>query len=241
MVTGFQIIDQSVDEWREVECNAARPIGQHGAINLDPLPAPNLGLPVKGKVVAEFGHDSMDGVPVRAKTARHREFRRRGLRMGCALARPAYVLGTHGDQHPEPGRHNIEPFGAIFPDTNHLTAPTGAGRVRGFDHLFDTFQMLRQPPFVPVCRGRLPRRLAKSFIGGLSRGRQLPFRDLDIFSKEIALIGITLFRAWAKPRVSGLEQQPFQPCVGLGQSRIGRLCAGQSLLEIGNIFRADLV
>lgn len=65
----------------------------------------------------------MDGEPVCPKTARHKEFRRRGLRVECALARPAHVFETHGDQYPEPGWHDIEPFGAIFPDPNHLTAP----------------------------------------------------------------------------------------------------------------------
>ena len=54
------------------------------------------------------------------------------------------VYGTHGHNHPELGRHDIQPLGAVLSDPHHIPTSARTGNTVRLDYLFDPFQMARQ-------------------------------------------------------------------------------------------------
>ena len=125
-----------------METGAADPVAERAAVQIDPLPLEDLGLPIKRQVVTELRDDNPGDEEFRGQTARHHMFRRMRLRHGLRTA-AAGVFGPPRDQHPELRGDHVQPFGDVFPDIGHLTATTGAERAGRLDHALDPGQMGR--------------------------------------------------------------------------------------------------
>ena len=140
-----------------------RPFRQHAAVELDPLPAADLGLAVERQVVPELGHHAVGDQRLGRQPARHQPFRRRRLSMLGAIAGAADVFRAHRHQHAELRGDDVQPLDPALAHLLHRTAAAGAGGAVGLDHLLDARQVRRQVALVGLGR---PRRLLPG-AGGL--------------------------------------------------------------------------
>jgi len=87
-------------------------------------------------VVGVFGHEDVR----HGRVGRQPSFdqaRRRSLLHHDLFAGPAAVLGPADDQHPELGRHDVEPFAHILTDPVQLIPAARAGVILDIDHHLD--------------------------------------------------------------------------------------------------------
>lgn len=139
----------------------------------------------------------------------------RGLGHGAGAA-AAGVLRPDGHDHPEPGRGDVEPLGAVLPDPGHLAAAAGAERARGLEGALDPRQLLRQPARMAPGRCLLGARPRPQTAGGLGR-LDLGHRGLELLQGELPLVGAQLLRSPAVQRLLELPHQMLEPPVLLGE------------------------
>jgi hypothetical protein len=140
----------------------------------------------------------------------------------------------------------VQTFRPVLPHSHHLAAATGADDAFGFDDLFDPLQMLGQVSLVAFARSPFRRGLSQSLVGRIGGGGQHALGHLDVFGKEVPLIGARLLGVRPELLVPGLGQKPFQPGIRLRQSVILRtenpslsLCHSKASLEFRDMFRCD--
>lgn len=118
---------------RQFKRRFANPGGQGRAIQIDPLSAIDLRLPIKRQVISVFGDKHVRQRGLGWHAARNDMRWRRSLG-DPAFAGPASVFGAPGDNHAELDRNDIQPLADIL--TNHMAlSPAGAGELRLNDHL----------------------------------------------------------------------------------------------------------
>ena len=128
-----------------------------------------------------------------------------------ALARAATVARPTRDQHPERGRHHIEPLGDILADPVERAAAAGAGLVLDIDDLLDPFEVRGQRTAVGLAR-MVGAGSACLLLGVLSFGQ----RRLDFLKAELELIGIELLgTAPEAVALEGLDDRPQALDLGL--------------------------
>ena len=128
------------------------------------------------------------------------------------LARAAAVARAARYQHPERGRHDVEPLGDILADPVERAATAGAGLLFDIDDLLDPFEVRGQRAAVGLARPSLARAPRPGFAGDLGLGQ----RRLGILEAELELIGIELLGAAAEPvPLQGLDNRPQTLDLGL--------------------------
>ena len=96
-----------VDDGHQVETGPPDPVAERAAVQVDPLPLEDLGLPIKWQVVTELRDDNLGDEEFRGQPAGHDMFRRMCLRHGLRAA-AAGVFGPPRDQHPELGGDHVQ-------------------------------------------------------------------------------------------------------------------------------------
>jgi len=95
---GFHVIDDR----HQVETGATDPVAEGAAIEVDPLPPEDLGLPVERQAIAEFRDDNPGDEQLGGQTAGHDMLG--GMRLRHSLrAAAAGVFRAASDQHAELG------------------------------------------------------------------------------------------------------------------------------------------
>src|SRR3954453_3479097 len=130
----------------------ADPVAQGGAVELDALPGEDLALPVERDAVAVLGHQHLDQQRLSGQAAGD-DARRRRLLVNALLTAPAGIAGPDGHQHPELGRHDVEPLAPVLADPPHLLVATWAMAVGKVQHLLDPLQVRRQVAAVAAPLG----------------------------------------------------------------------------------------
>jgi hypothetical protein len=165
--------------------SVADPVGQRGSVQIDALPGVDLRLAVQRQVVGIFRHQDLGDGGFRRHAAFDQSRRREGLH-DTIFATPATVFRAAGDEHPELGRHNVQPLAFVLADTVQLALAAGAGPAVDIDDDLDPWQMRRQRAAVGASLLG-PR-------GSLSRSRLICYRRiarrrlLDVFETEQHLI-----------------------------------------------------
>jgi hypothetical protein len=117
----------------EVERGAADPVAQRRAINGEPMPRHDLRLAIEGKMLGIPGDEHMGDRSLGGQTALDQRRWRLFLHdTGPALR--AGVTRTHRDEDAELRRGDVETFGAILSDPDHVTAAARTGEVLRLDH-----------------------------------------------------------------------------------------------------------
>ena len=93
----------------------ADPVGQRRAVEPDALAGVDLRLPVKRQVIGVLGDQHLGDQRLGGHAAFDNPRRRRHLDHR-ALARAAAIARAARDQHPERGRHDVEPLGYVLAD-----------------------------------------------------------------------------------------------------------------------------
>ena len=145
----------------------AHPVAEGGAVELDALAGQDLALPVERDAVAVL-RDQHLGQQRLGGQAAGDDARRRGLLVDALVAAVAGIAGPDGHQHPELGRHDIEPLAAVLADPPHLLAATWAVAIGEVQHLLDPLQMRRQVAAIaaPLGARLAPRGGALSLLAG---------------------------------------------------------------------------
>ena len=164
---------------------ASDPIGQRRTIEDDALALVDLRLAIERQVIGVFGDEHVRHRRIRRQAAFDQSRRRRRLNHDV-LAGAASIFGTAHDQHPELGRHDVEPLGDILTDPMELAFAARTGFVADIDDRFDARQMRRQR--APV-RTSFPDRL-RAFRWGffLVVRRRAGLGLLGLFEREQQLI-----------------------------------------------------
>jgi hypothetical protein len=110
----------------------ATPGGKGGSVQVDTTPPMDLALAIQGQVIGLFGHRHMGERAFGQKTAFDQPVCCRGLADAC-IAAAAGVFGVDRNNNLEPGRNDIQPFGTIFTDPDHVGATTRAYLVLRLD------------------------------------------------------------------------------------------------------------
>ena len=126
----------------------------------------------------------------------------------CAGARPARIFGPPRHQHPVLRRDDVEPLRLLLADHMHRPLAARARRVFGRNHDFDARQMRGQRWTLP-----LPRRPGLGRRGGMlgKLGLGPCHRLLDLFQRELQLVGIEPLRAAPEAGALELTKQVAQP------------------------------
>ena len=146
------MVEDEVAQRPQPPAGLADPVAQGGAVELDALPGQDLALPVERDAVAVLGHQHLHQQRLGGQAAGD-DARRRRLLVHPVLAAPAGVAGPDGYQHPELGRHDVEPFCFVLADAPHLLAAARAAPVGEVQHLLDPLEMRRQPAAVAAPLG----------------------------------------------------------------------------------------
>jgi hypothetical protein len=104
-------------------------------------------------------------------------------------AGPAGVFWPDRHDHAELSRHDVEPFGAIFPNSVHLTAATRTEGAFRFDHLLKAGQPLRQVAKVAVDRFAPLARRCRRRWGRLLSHLNLSYSSFKIFEGQLTFVG----------------------------------------------------
>jgi hypothetical protein len=99
----------------EQEGCSPHPVGQGGAIKLDPLTGVDLRLAVERQMVCVLADDHVGDGSFGGDAALNQPRGRRRLDHHV-LAGAAGVLGPAHHQHAELGRHDVQPLGAVLAD-----------------------------------------------------------------------------------------------------------------------------
>ena len=121
-------------------------------------------------------------------------------------AGPAGILRAHGDNHAQLGRHDVEPFRAVFADLVHKAAAARADQAGGFDDLFNAGQRGRQVADGAPRRGP-GRPVARSGGTGFLFRLDLGQGDGQVFKGQLPLVLRQLFRPLAVQGVIQLSNQ----------------------------------
>ena len=114
-----QPIEQPLMNRAQQEGGPSDPVGQCRAIEVDALAGINLRLAIQRKVVGIFRHQHLGDRRLGRQAAFDQPRRRRRLHHDV-FAGPAGVFGSAHHQHPELGRHDVEPLGDILADPMQL-------------------------------------------------------------------------------------------------------------------------
>ena len=185
LVELLSFIEQPLVNRPQQPGGAADPIGQRRAIEVDPLPGVDLGLPVERQVIGVFGDQHLGDRRLGRQAALDQP-RRRGRLHHHVLAGPAGVFGPAHDQHPELRRHDVEPLAHVLADPMQRVPAAGAGVVVDIDHHLDARQMRRQRSAVHPAPGGVGSALGRCrlFALGLAGGDDL----VGLFQREQQLI-----------------------------------------------------
>ena len=104
----------------------------------------------------------------------------------------AGVFGTHGDDHTQLRRHDVQPFTSVLANLVHLSAATEAFETVEFDHLFNPGQVFGQVPYISldISLGFFPGLLLLFVrrLGRIACGFGFADRNLKILGSRITLI-----------------------------------------------------
>ena len=188
----------------EFGARIADPERQHRALDIDALREQHLGLPVERQVPGIFGDQHMGDHRLGGQSALDQPFGCRRLNHAIR-AGPAGIFGTMRHDHPELRRDDVEPLGGLLADHMHGRAAAGAVGVLGRDRHVDMRQMSGQRAAIAAALVGAHARARRVLLvlGRLSAGNSL----LDIFDRELQLLGIELLRAAAELRALQLAQE----------------------------------
>ena len=120
----------------QVPGGTADPVGECGAIEIDALPGPDLGLAIERQVVGIFGDENLcDGRL--GRQAAFDEPRRSGSLHDNVLAGAAGVSGTPHDDHAQPRRYDVQSFAHVFADTVQVVVAARTGVIHDVDDHLD--------------------------------------------------------------------------------------------------------
>lgn len=140
---------QGLDQRLEQPCGAADPVGQGGAVELDPFSRVDLSLAIQRQVVAVLRHEHVGQQPRAGPPALDRQRRQR--RLGDALAGPAGELWPDVPDHLEARWHVFEHLGHVLAERAQIAAALRAGAGGGVHHLLAR-QMFGQRPARRLAR-----------------------------------------------------------------------------------------
>ena len=124
----LQVGHQRVMDRAKLEGGTADPVGQGGSVELHALATVDLGLAIERQVICVFADQHMRHRRLGGHTARDQP-RWRGRLDDPIRARAAGIFGTAGDDDPELGGHDIQPFRDIFPDAVQAAAANTGHRL----------------------------------------------------------------------------------------------------------------
>src|SRR3546814_17331492 len=107
-----------------MKAGPARPVAQSSPVKPDSLPGIDVGLAVKGQMVAELRDDDLGDQRLRRQPAGHDVFGRMRLRERASAA-AAGVFRAPGDQHAALRGDHVEPLGDVFAAPRHPPATAG--------------------------------------------------------------------------------------------------------------------
>lgn len=131
-----------VDDGQKVEAGALNPVAKRAAVQIDPLPLEDLGLPIKRQVVTELRDDNPSDEQLCGQTAEHDMFGRVRLRHSLRKT-TACIFRPPPDQNSELCGDHVQSLGVVFADFGYLAATTRAKRAGWLDHPLDPGQMGR--------------------------------------------------------------------------------------------------
>lgn len=139
----LQPLERMVPKRRQPSGSPSDPVGERRAVELDVLTSEDLRLPIERQVIGILGdndvRDERGGGHAAGDDTRHR-----GRLDDNALAGPAAIARTTGDQHPQGRRHDVEALGSILADGMKRAAAAAAGLIVYIDDLLDALEMRRQ-------------------------------------------------------------------------------------------------
>jgi len=211
---GLQDLVHAPHHGQHLARRGPEPVGQHRAIDLDPLARHDLRPAIQRQMIRVAGDQHLSDLRLGRHTALDQPRRRERLQHHAG-AGPAGELRALGHQHLVLRRDHVEPPRRIDADLDQRALAARAGRRLGQLHLLDLRQMRRQAaaPFAPallLLRARCRRSLA--CLGGV-----LGERRFDLLIGELQLlVGQLLLLPPELPALE-LQQQMAQPLVLLGQ------------------------
>ena len=165
--------EQPLVDGPQQEGSPPDPVGERRAVEMDALAGVDLRLAIERQMVGIFGDEHVGDGRLGGHAALDQSRRRRRLD-DDALAGPAAIAGTAGDEHPELRRHDVEALGDVLADDMQGMAAARAGLVLDVDDRLDPRQMGRQRASVrPALGGALcPRCRSRGLLGRLVSRRR---------------------------------------------------------------------
>ena len=142
--------------------------------------------------------------------------------MDALVAPVAGVAGPDGHQHPELGRHDVEPLAPVLADPPHLLVATWAMAVGKVQHLLDPLQVRRQMAAVAAPLGMRLAAARGRVVVARRRWRRCRRESQD------QLPGVDALGALA-------EAGPAQVVDDLLQCRDPRLCGSEGRAQLGYV------
>ena len=216
----------------QMEAGPAGPVAKRRPIKPDALPGVDVRLPVERQMVAEFGDDDLGDQAFRRQAAGHHMFRRVCLH-DRTRATPAGVFRPPGDKHAQLRRDHVEALRDIFADLRHRAAAARAKGAFRLDHALHPRQVRGQMAAIAVAgRGASSGFAADGGFGLFLRGVEKSLRDLDVFERQIELVGTQLLRPGTELLVPEIADDRLEPAARLLRNHQCRLMLGERGLRL---------
>ncbi len=169
----------------------ATPTRQGRSVKIDATPTIDLALAVKRKMIGMFGHGHMGESAFCRQPSFDQPMRCLGLD-DAPITTTAGILGANRNEDLKAGWKDVEALAAVFADLHHVGAAAGADLLRGFDHLFDPRQVVRQMAEVALgCRSPCGA-IGIAGVQRLTSGFGLGDSRLKVFEGQLTFIGVQL-------------------------------------------------